>query len=83
MFIHFDAERPSDSPFIERVWSCHSEAGAPFLAVASTHWEFVVSRVTGNLVHAAWLFGVYVGVLPWAGLVLREPRLRALLLGAH
>jgi len=48
MFIHFDAERPSDSPFIERVWSCHSETGGPFLAVASTHWEFVVSRVAGE-----------------------------------
>jgi AraC-like DNA-binding protein len=48
MFIHFDRDRPSDSPFIERVWSCHSESGGPFLAVASTHWEFVVSRVEGQ-----------------------------------
>jgi hypothetical protein len=48
MFIHFDKDRPSDSPFIERVWSCHSESGGPFLAVASTHWEFVVSRVAGE-----------------------------------
>jgi len=35
MFIHFDADRPSDSPFIERVWSCHSESGGSFLAVAA------------------------------------------------
>jgi len=48
MFIHFDTDRPSDSPFVERVWSCHSESGGPFLAVASTHWEFVVSRVAGQ-----------------------------------
>jgi hypothetical protein len=48
MFIHFDADRPSDSTFIERVWRCHSEAGGPFLAVASSHWEFVVSRVAGE-----------------------------------
>jgi len=48
MLIHFDADRPSDSPFIERVWTCHSESGGPFLAVASTHWEFVVSRVAGE-----------------------------------
>jgi hypothetical protein len=48
MFIHFDKERPSDSPFIERVWTCHSESGGPFVAVASTHWEFVVSRVAGE-----------------------------------
>ena len=49
MFIHFDADRPSDSPFIERVWRCHSERGGPFLAVASSHWEFVVSRVAGEI----------------------------------
>jgi AraC-like DNA-binding protein len=49
MFIRFDAERPSDSPFIERIWSCHSESGGAFVAVASTHWEFVVSRVAGDI----------------------------------
>jgi len=49
MFIHFDADRPSDSPFIERVWRCHSEGGGPFVSVASTHWEFVVSRVAGQV----------------------------------
>jgi AraC-like DNA-binding protein len=48
MFIHFDRDRPSDSPFIERVWSCRSESCGPFLAVASTHWEFVISRVAGQ-----------------------------------
>src|SRR5262245_42756528 len=48
MFIHFDADRASDSPFIERVWRCHSEGGGPFLSVASSHWEFVVSRVAGQ-----------------------------------
>ena len=37
----------------------------------------------GNPLFSHVLFGVYVGVLMWAGLVLREPRLRALLLGAH
>ena len=50
MFIHFDADRPSDSPFIERVWCCHSEAGGRFLSVASTHWEFVVTRLSGDTV---------------------------------
>jgi AraC-like DNA-binding protein len=47
MFIHFDSERLSDSPFIERVWSCHSEGGGRFLAVASSHWEMVVTRLHG------------------------------------
>ena len=50
MFIHFDADRPSDSPFIERVWCCHSEGGGRFLSVASTHWEFVVTRLAGRTV---------------------------------
>src|SRR5262245_28022494 len=48
MFIIFDAERPSDSPFIERVWCCHSERGGPFLSVASSHWELVVTRLKGD-----------------------------------
>ena len=48
MFIRFDADRPSDSPFIERVWRCHSEGGGPFLAVASSHWELVVTRLQGE-----------------------------------
>jgi AraC-like DNA-binding protein len=48
MFIHFDADRPSDSPFVERVWHCHSETGGRFLAVASSHWELVVTRLAGN-----------------------------------
>jgi AraC-like DNA-binding protein len=50
MFIHFDADRASDSPFVERVWSCHSERGGPFLAVASSHWELVVTRLEGTTV---------------------------------
>jgi hypothetical protein len=33
----------------------------------------------GNPLFSHVLFGVYVGVLMWGGLVLREPRLRALL----
>jgi AraC-like DNA-binding protein len=48
MLIHFDAQRPSHSPFIERVWSSHSESGGPFLSVASSHWDFVVTRVAGE-----------------------------------
>lgn len=48
MFIRFDADRPSDSPYVERVWSCHSDAGGCFLAVASIHWELVVTRLGGQ-----------------------------------
>ena len=49
MLIHFDTDRPSNSQFVERVWTSHSESGGPFLAVASSHWEFVVSRVAGRM----------------------------------
>jgi len=48
MLISFDADRPSSSAFIERVWSCHSEAGGPFVSVASIHWEMVVTRLAGQ-----------------------------------
>jgi len=50
MFIRFDSDRASDSPFIERVWSCHSERGGPFLSVASSHWEMVITRLQGQAI---------------------------------
>jgi AraC-like DNA-binding protein len=48
VFIVFDEDRPSDSPFVERVWRCHSERGGDFLSVASSHWEMVVTRLAGE-----------------------------------
>ena len=48
MIISFDDIRESDSPFIERVWSCHSERGGNFLSVASAHWEMVVTHLQGQ-----------------------------------
>jgi hypothetical protein len=42
MFIVFDDNRPSDSPFIERVWRCHSEGAGMFVSVATSHWDLVV-----------------------------------------
>ena len=48
MFIVFDRDRPADSPFIERVWSCHSESGGTFSSVASAHCEIVFSRLNGT-----------------------------------
>lgn len=48
MLISFDQVRPSDSPFIERVWSCHSERAGPFLSVASSHWEMVITSLQGQ-----------------------------------
>jgi len=37
-------ERPSDSPFVERIWRAHSEHAGPFSSVAMSHWEMVVTR---------------------------------------
>ncbi len=45
--IIFDEDRPSDSPFVERVWRCHSEGAAPFLSIAASRCELVVSRFGG------------------------------------
>jgi len=47
LFLVFN-DRPSDSPFIERVWRCHSERAGQFHSIASPHWEMAVSRVKGR-----------------------------------
>jgi hypothetical protein len=47
MFIFFE-DRPSDSPFIDRVWRCHSERGGTFHSMAACHWEMVVTRHRGK-----------------------------------
>ena len=44
MFLRFD-DRPSDSPYIERVWRGFSSGGGPFVSVAAGHLELVVTRV--------------------------------------
>jgi AraC-like DNA-binding protein len=45
----FDEDRPSDSPFVERIWRCHSEGTAPFLSIAAICCELVVGRLGGNV----------------------------------
>jgi AraC-like DNA-binding protein len=47
--IIFDEGRPSDSPFVELVWRCHSEGAAPFLSIAASHCELVVTRLHGQV----------------------------------
>jgi len=47
MFLRFD-ERPSDSPFVERVWRCRSERAGSFSSIAESHWEMVVTRRRGE-----------------------------------
>ena len=41
-------ERPSDSPFVERIWRASSKHGGPFLSIAMIHWEMVVTRLNGR-----------------------------------
>jgi hypothetical protein len=41
-------QRPSDSPFVERIWRASSEHGGPFLSIAMSHWELVVTRRDGR-----------------------------------
>ena len=45
-FLTFD-DRPSNSPFIERVWRCHSVAGGTFYSMAEGNLELVVTRLEG------------------------------------
>src|SRR6185503_1464242 len=47
MLITF-ADRPSDSPFVERVWRSHSERAGVFHSVATCHWDMVVTRLEGR-----------------------------------
>jgi len=47
MLISF-TDRPSDSPFIERVWWSHSERAGMFHSIAACHWNIVVTRLEGQ-----------------------------------
>jgi len=42
-------ERPSDSPFVERIWHNHTEREGTFTSMAETHWEMVVTRHQGKM----------------------------------
>jgi hypothetical protein len=45
MFLAFE-DRRSDSPFVERVWRCHSHGGGgAFYSMAEGNLELVVTRV--------------------------------------
>jgi AraC-like DNA-binding protein len=47
MILRFD-DRPSDSPFVERVWLSHSECDGSFSSMAESRWEMVVTRRRGE-----------------------------------
>jgi AraC-like DNA-binding protein len=46
-FIHFE-DRPSDHPFVEKVWRCHSERADRFLSVAANNFEMALTRLKGK-----------------------------------
>jgi hypothetical protein len=41
-------DRLSDSPFVERIWRCHSEREDIFHSIAACHFEMVVTRYRGK-----------------------------------
>ena len=41
-------ERPSDSPFVEKVWRTHSEQPGSFISQAESHWEIVITTHQGK-----------------------------------
>jgi AraC-like DNA-binding protein len=41
--------RPSDSPYVERIWTARNERGGEFLSVAAARGELVISRYQGQL----------------------------------
>jgi AraC-like DNA-binding protein len=41
-------ERPSDSPWVERVWRTRAERPGSFSSIAASRWEMVVSRYRGE-----------------------------------
>lgn len=65
MFIIFDDNRLSDSPFIERVWRCHSESEGLFVSVATSHRDLVVTGLQGQL--TVTLKGPETKKFRWAG----------------
>jgi Helix-turn-helix domain len=47
MFLTFN-DRPSDSPYVERVWRSQSQSAGVFLSVAASHFEIAVTRHHGR-----------------------------------
>jgi AraC-like DNA-binding protein len=47
MLLDFE-QRPSDSPFIERVWRTHSENAGAFISLALSHWQMCVWKGQGK-----------------------------------
>lgn len=48
MSLEFE-DRPSDSPYVERVWRCRSENVDRMTSIASSHWNLVVWEQSGRV----------------------------------
>lgn len=48
MTVIFERERPSDAPFIEKVWYVQGERIGDFTSTANTHSEIVIARYEGK-----------------------------------
>jgi hypothetical protein len=42
-------DRPSDSPYVERVWRSYSEHADPFMSIAVRHFELVIEKLQGKI----------------------------------
>jgi len=42
------SDRPSDSPFVDRIWRSRTEQGGPFVSIAQGQFEIVVTRHRGR-----------------------------------
>jgi hypothetical protein len=42
------SDRPSDSPFVDRIWRSRSERGGTFVSIAQSHFEIAVTRLRGR-----------------------------------
>jgi AraC-like DNA-binding protein len=40
--------RPSDSPFVEKIWRTQSESAGSFISTAESHWEMVITKYKGK-----------------------------------
>lgn len=41
-------ERPSDAPFVEKIWRTQSERAGSFISQAASQWEMVVTTYQGK-----------------------------------
>src|SRR5438067_7845652 len=49
VMLMFEGDRPSDSPYVERVWRYHSDGGGSFFSVAECRSELVVTKHKGQV----------------------------------